>query len=442
MGKNIQQNSAEQDKEPKKNEASPDINISGENSSFHCPYRQAMLLRQALSSNKMRVAFLLGAGCPVSVRVPDGENTRPLIPAIEGLTSHVCKSFEKIEELKSGFDILVKLLSEKLDSSPNVEDILSFVRALHDVAGSDKIHGLSKDDLEQIDTEICKIVTELVKVDLPGDNSPYHHLANWIRSVTRAHPVEIFTPNYDLLMEQALENMKVPYFDGFVGSRHTFFDLTSMGQDLLTEKDSLPPRWARLWKVHGSINWWRTKTNEVERRTENAPGDRQMIYPSHLKYEQSRRMPYLAMLDRLKSFLAQGQAVLITCGYSFSDQHLNDVILQALGGNPNAICFGLLFGDRANISQKTIPQIRSQPNFSILAVDGAILGTTERQWHSDEKIDNPFHGTAVKSGEMKNRTVAPDTCCKFLLGDFSALGDFLALQLSQFEVSGGGSDEK
>ncbi|MDO9566190.1 MAG: SIR2 family protein [Candidatus Desulfaltia sp.] len=436
MDEKSQQNSGAQNKEPKKSEASPNISIFSVNSSFHCPYRQAMLLTQALSSNKMKVAFLLGAGCPVSVRVSDGQNTRPLIPDIEGLSSHVCKSFEKNEELKSGFEMLIKRLSIKLDRSPNVEDILSFVRALQDVAGSDKIHGLSKDALEKFDTEICRIVTELVKVDLPGDSSPYHHLANWIRSVPRAHPVEIFTPNYDLLMEQALEKMKVPYFDGFVGSRHSFFDLTSM------EQDSLPPRWARLWKVHGSINWWRTKTNEVERRTENAPGDSQMIYPSHLKYEQSRRMPYLAMLDRLRSFLIRGQAVLITCGYSFSDQHINDVILQALGGNPTAICFGLFFGDRANVSQEAILQIRSQPNFSLLAVDGSILGTTERQWCSDEKIDNPFHGLAVNTGAMKYRTDAPDTCCKFLLGDFSAFGDFLALQLSQFEGSGGGSDEK
>ena len=44
----------------------------------HCPYRQAMLLQKSLASDKMRVAFLLGAGCPVSIRVSDGQNSKPL----------------------------------------------------------------------------------------------------------------------------------------------------------------------------------------------------------------------------------------------------------------------------------------------------------------------------------------------------------------------------
>lgn len=117
------------------------------------------------------------------------------------------------------------------------------------------------------------------------------------------------------------------------------------------ENEELPVRWGRLWKVHGSVNWWRTNKDEVIRRdsvSSAADGERQMIYPSHLKYDQSRRMPYLAMLDRLRSFLARGQAVLVTSGYSFLDQHLNEVILHGLRSNPTAVCFGLLYGPRSN----------------------------------------------------------------------------------------------
>ena len=38
----------------------------------YCPYRQSTLLQQALAPGKMRIAFLLGAGCTVSIRMPDG----------------------------------------------------------------------------------------------------------------------------------------------------------------------------------------------------------------------------------------------------------------------------------------------------------------------------------------------------------------------------------
>lgn len=269
----------------------------------HCPYRQSMLLQQSLASDKMRVAFLLGAGSPVSIRITDGEGTKPLIPDIQGLTGHVCNTLNATEEYKKSIDIIIKRLNDNGITHPNIEDILSHVRAMHDVVGNSAIDGLSKGDLGKLDEKICKLTTEVVKIKLPNVITPYHQLATWIGGLKRTYPVEVFTPNYDLLMEQAFEERRVPYFDGFVGSRHTFFDLISM------ENDILPPRWARLWKVHGSINWWRTPKGDVERRNEIVPGDRQMIYPSHLKYDQSRRMPYFAMIDRLRAFLTQGQAV-------------------------------------------------------------------------------------------------------------------------------------
>lgn len=387
-----------------------------------CPYRQALLLQQTLISDKMRIAFLLGAGCPVSISIEDGESTRPLIPDINDLTAYVKSSLEKSTEFRSSFEIILKRLSGMGECPQNIETILSHIRALCDVAGNGLIDGLSQKDLSNLDSEICKVITTAVEVELPTSNTPYHRLATWVRGIQRSHPIEIFTPNYDLLMEQAFEELRVPFFDGFVGSRHSFFDLNSI------EQDSLPSRWARLWKVHGSINWWRTSIGTVERRSQQTSGDRQMIYPSHLKYDESRRMPYFAMLDRLKGFLSDGQAVLITCGYSFSDQHLNDVILQGLIGNPTAVCFGLIYGDLTQAGE-AVKRAHKQPNLSLLAVNGAIIGTMERCWHAAEKTEHPLHGIAAKAGRLENRTESPESSCKFLLGDFSAFGEFLARQL-------------
>lgn len=308
--------------------------------------------------------------------------------------------------------------------NPTIEDILSHIRALQDVVRDGSIDGLDKAILSELDAKICAITTVVVGVDLPKLNTPYHQLATWIGGIQRAHPVEVFTPNYDLLVEQALETHKIPYFDGFVGSKHAFFDLTSM------ENDTLPSRWVRLWKVHGSVNWWRTKDDEVIRREGHSEGDRQMIYPSHLKYNQSRRMPYLAMLDRLRDFLARGQAVLVTCGYSFSDQHLNEVILHGLRSNPTAICFGLLYGSRSGYPEAVLKAQR-HPNLSILAADGAVLGTAERDWRLDEQTDHALHGVSVANKCTAEATAGAPKNCEFLLGDFRNFGDFLAQQLSR-----------
>ncbi len=389
----------------------------------HCPYRQAVLLQQALAPSKMRVGFFLGAGCPLSIRVPDGDKSKPLIPDIAGLTAHVRTQLEASDEHKAPFQTLIKRLDEAGNAKPTIEDLLSHIRALRDVVGKGNIDGLNADTLDVVDAEICATTTALVSARLPSDDTPYNRLASWVAAIERHYAVELFTSNYDLLVEQALETSRVPYFDGFVGSDRTFFDLPSI------EHDRLPPRWARLWKVHGSINWWHTKDGSVQRRANSEEGDRLLIHPSHLKYLQSRRMPYLAMLDRLRTFLTQGQAVLVTCGYSFIDQHINEVILQGLSGNPLAICFGLIFGDRATCPE-AVQKARTQANLNVLAVDGAVIGTIERDWHSVPQSDHPLHGLAVQLRDSDFRSSASKDRCKFLLGDFKAFGEFLAHQLA------------
>lgn len=402
----------------------------------HCPYRQASLLQEALTPNKMRIAFLIGAGCSTSIRIAnDTGGSAPLIPDVAGLTAIVIKNLESVGAYKITLETILKRITD-LNTRPsktgnenslaiNIEQILSYVRTLREIVGSTSHDGLSLKALEDFEAEICSSITKVVEAELPHHETPFHNLATWINSIRREYSVEIFTPNYDLLLERALESRKVPYFDGFVGSDRTFFDQISI------EADNLPVRWARLWKIHGSINWWRTKEGNIERRRHNSEKtegrDRQMIYPSHLKYDQSRRLPYLTMLDKLRSFLGKGQSVLVSCGYSFSDQHLNEVILQGLNSNPMAICFGLLYGDRKSYPT-AVDSARKCANLSILAADGGILGTIDRDWHCTDKSDNPLHDLAVKSGEVGSRSGSPPERCKFLLGDFDSLGQFLSRQ--------------
>jgi hypothetical protein len=391
---------------------------------FHCPYRQSALLQQALAPNKMRVAFFLGAGCPVGVRVPGAEGALgPLIPDIAGLTALVHNHLQASAEFKHRYTVLLARFDQP--GIPNIEMFLSHLRGLQDIVRNGEIDGLSHKMLVEIDAEICKTTTEIVRVNLPDERTPYHQLAAWIGGIPRSHPVEVFTPNYDLLIEEALEIHRVPYFDGFIGSRQAFFDLASI------ESDALPERWARLWKLHGSINWWRTANDDVIRCLDGAAEDRQMIYPSHLKYDQSRRLPYLAMLDRLRDFLGRGQGIVVTCGYSFADQHLNEVILNGLRSNPTAMCFSLLYGPRKNYPE-ALKQATKRANLSLLAADGAVLGTVDRDWRTDVQDFHPLHGTCVKSNTLGADAT---TGCEFTLGDFKQFGAFLANQLPDSDES-------
>jgi len=399
----------------------------------HCPYRRATDLLQRLAPGKMRIGFLIGAGCPLAVRVSAGEKTDPLIPDIAGLTKRVKEALEKDDEAKSAAQTAWQRVIQRGIPAPTIEDILSHIRTLKSLCGTGPIDGFTAASLSNLDLAICEQVRNIVTIPLPTSKTPYHVLASWIQAIPRERPVEIFTTNYDLLLEQALEEQRVPYFDGFVGSDSAFLDLESMAED------DLPSRWTRLWKIHGSINWWMTAKNKIRRSRDVVKGEQLLIYPSHLKYDESRQMPYYAMLDRLRVFLRSDQCILITCGYSFSDEHINAHIAQGLAGNPNAACFGMVFNDRGN-APKAVELARRHANLTVLATDGGVVGTVERNWHGNAKDNHPAFPIAVGKELPDWRTSAPQDQCKWLLGDFTTFGQFLAHQLSSRDIEQGATD--
>ena len=116
--------------------------------------------------------------------------------------------------------------------------------------------------------------------------------------------VEIFTTNYDLLFEETFERARAPYFDGFTGGREPFFDPVSVA------RGDLPPRWTRLWKLHGSLGWCPGESDDVIRTGKSS--HTHLVFPEHLKYDQTQKAPYTALLDRLKAFLSTSDTLLIS----------------------------------------------------------------------------------------------------------------------------------
>lgn len=294
-------------------------------------------LWQCLSQDKRPLALLLGAGCPVSIRVERDGVSVPLVPDIAGMTSVVAEALHG-GELTDAFDSLVHGLTEDGIAHPSVEHMLTRLRTLRTVVGTDSVRGLDLEQIQQLEAAVTKEIAALVSVEIPSEPCAFDDLASWAGGTHRHVPVTIFTTNYDLLIEQALERAHVPLFDGFAGGAEPFLDVTTV------EEDDLPKRWVRLWKLHGSVNW-QIRDDRVVRRRPSAADDMPLIHPSHLKYDQSRRMPYLIMQDRLREFLRAPSATLVTSGYSFGDDHINDVLAQGLRSNPSAVVFGLLFGE-------------------------------------------------------------------------------------------------
>lgn len=351
-------------------------------------------LRDSLSRDKPAIGMLIGAGCPLAVRV-DGH---PLIPDIRGLTSAIASELQSDPAFKK----LEQQFTEDGQPSATIEDFLSRVRVLRRVAGSSEVRGLAGPQLEQLEKTLCGQIALRVGSDLPTtDQTAFHDLADWIGGTTRSRGIQIFTTNYDLLIEQALESRGVSYFDGFVGAHRPFFDTYAI------EEDEIPQRWTRVWKLHGSINWEMSADKRVRRYNGRAEAqDALLIHPSELKYDQSRRMPYLVMMDRLRRFLSTPSAFFVTCGYSFSDDHLNEMILDGLRRNPTAAGFGLLYGELKNQAGALRVSEHSPPNLVFAAQDEGILRCKRGKW-------TPPQNAAPALGEFK-------------FGDFGAFTSFLS----------------
>ncbi len=402
----------------------PDTTSPAPGDLIHDLPHQIGLVREALRSEKRRLGFFLGAGCPLGIYDEKGDKSIKHIPDVAGLTSTIEAKLAADKDLKELLDCWHKLTSAcKSDKCkvPNVEHILTQLRTICALKGASTVDGMTVENLRKLDTKICNLIVALVGNSLPEYKNAYHRFAVWVRQLERTYPLEVFTPNYDLLVEEAFEKFRVPFFDGFVGAREPFFDLAAM------EQDKVPERWARLWKLHGSINWIKQSDDSVFRCHPPKPGQQVMIYPSHLKYEQSRRMPYLAMCDRLKAFFRETNPVIVLCGYSFADEHLNELLLDGLRGNRSAHCFALIYSKLENHEQ-AVRSAEKLSNLTLLAWDGAVIATRGGGYKEvDAGLASSGSGIATEKG-------APDTAGKDThhprchLGDFHHLCLFLETQ--------------
>lgn len=130
-------------------------------------------LQESLSLDKHPVALLIGAGCPLSVRENVSGAIRPIIPDIRGLTDLVRAKLAA----DAAFLTVEEHFKEDGRPDPNFEDMLSHVRLLRRVVGNGAARGLASAQLDGLEEQLCDVVSEAVRKDLPGRDTPYHRMA-------------------------------------------------------------------------------------------------------------------------------------------------------------------------------------------------------------------------------------------------------------------------
>ena len=216
------------------------------------------------------------------------------------------------------------------DRPPTIEDLINYLVRYRDMLSTIKTpeaHSLSVEEIEKWLRKIKEHIVNEVADD--WKSSSYHErFLKRLRSAGTRGPCDIFSLNYDTLLEASLDALRLAYTDGFRGTNRAWFDAQAF--------DEIGSGIAyRIHKLHGSINWTRDSQGYV-RRGRNANKDAKdepvFVYPSEQKYLQTQYGIYENLIGRFRSRLRKTGVNnhLVVLGYSFNDEHINEVICDAI----------------------------------------------------------------------------------------------------------------
>ncbi len=231
--------------------------------------------------------------------------------------------------------------------------------------------------------------------------------------------VNVFTLNYDTLVEQATDAEGVVLLDGFVGTQRRVFRPESYEQDLYFPAETTEGRVHRfdrvlhLYKLHGSITWTANEPSiddpyGVRSAAFNPEGTQPLlIYPTPAKYGETLGMPYSELFRRFACTLVRPQSVLFVIGYGFGDEHVNAIIRQALA----VPSFTLVVVD-PNPRSQFVAKLREQKDRRAWIAKGKILGTISgfvehllpdlRDEEVRKKVLATFRALNLESGSAQN----------------------------------------
>ena len=290
--------------------------------------------------------FLIGAGCSKCAGLP--------------LTAELTDIASKSDKLGVTSKEILAAIKELFDGAKTsqIEDYLSELVDLLAIAERRAERGASQtqvslgeksyshDQLRTAAEEIKLSISNAIdiQVEIETHRAFVHAVHQPIR-VGKAAPgsvVDYLVLNYDTVIEDALAIERIPYSDGIDGGVTGWWNPDTFDRENLA---------ARVLKLHGSIDWCEVPKDPLPRRialnvqVQNMQERRILIWPASTKYRETQLDPFAQLSDRARQAVrpARGsQRVLVICGYSFSDTHINielDGALRESAGDLTVIAF-------------------------------------------------------------------------------------------------------
>lgn len=246
----------------------------------------------------------------------------------------------------------------------NIEDE---IRIANELLRGLKISGLEEDDTKKLEEVINKnlqvftanisnIENTIATAELDKREKAFQLLVSFLmsfasRTGTRDR-LHIFTTNYDRLIEEGADIAGLHLIDRFVGSLNPIFRSSRLDIDMHYNPPGIrgEPRYlegvAKYTKLHGSIDWVETDTNNIRRigmpfgaktltpflEAANVSENYQkvMIYPNSSKDRETAEYPYVELFRDFAAALCRPNSTLVVYGYSFGDDHINRIISDML----------------------------------------------------------------------------------------------------------------
>jgi len=271
--------------------------------------------------------FLIGAGCSYEAGIP---MSNTMIEQIEAKLSDKNSGWFDFRELYFYVRHTIEYGTKRggILQDFNIESLLV---TLHHLSEHRKsilypfISGYSNDLVEYAGRNFDRIgkLINVIEVELPKwiTKSDYKS-ADYYSGFSKFqkefnYPVRIFTLNYDLCVEKLIssDELETGFADGesWDGTRFT------------RSNDDEPDAPVYLYKLHGSIDWERTKTGLI--RSQQHGIKPEIVFGTDVKMQAVD--PYLFYLYEFRKYALLSKIIVII-GYSFNDTHINDLLKQAL----------------------------------------------------------------------------------------------------------------
>lgn len=209
-----------------------------------------------------------------------------------------------------------------------------------------------------------------------------------IRASDKPKKINIFTTNYDLFHEFALERTRIPYNDGGIGIFYRYFSVRNFQKRIFKLSDSYSYQYEEpvinIVKMHGSVNWFLkdddsiqishqlslpklTSENLDEHAHFNKDLNMPIILPTKQKFARTLMEHTYYDLSRFYSNeLEREQSVLFVFGFSFEDEHFRSITQRALG-NPSLTL--VIFPYSYEDEQRLLRYFHSFNNVKVIRID-------------------------------------------------------------------------